>query len=159
MKKYEMRSSSRLAATEPKLRTPDSIQNRAGTKTPNNLNSRPHTANSFAISNNVPRSQREPDASATPASRWLKKPKAYSEEDFRKFLARQDQHKALQAKYHVLPNSLIRGLRPTPLLPILNGHGYCIQGAVYIDADWRNKFQQGNISLLLPHSLHTICVY
>jgi len=33
----------------------------------------------------------------------------------------------------------------TPLLPISNAHGYCIQGAVYIDADWRNRAHQGKV--------------
>ena len=81
-------------------------------------------------------------ASANPSSR-LKKPKVFCEDDFKKFLARQDQHKAAQARHLVIPNGLIAGLRPTPLLPIMNGNGFVIQGSIYVEADWRSKPQQG----------------
>jgi len=78
----------------------------------------------------------------------IKKPKVYSKDDFNMFLARQDQHKAMQAQNHIIPKSLIQGLRPCPLLPIMCG-GYTIQGATYIEADPRDKQHQGNRKALL----------
>ena len=65
------------------------------------------------------------------------------DDDFKKFLARQDLHKTMQAKHHRVPNGLTAGLRKTPLCPILSGNGYVIHGSIYIEADFRNKKQQG----------------
>ena len=59
------------------------------------------------------------------------------------FLARQSAHKAHQDKHRVIPNGLIAGLRPAPLLPLMHASGYHIQGSVYTEADWRNKRQHG----------------
>ena len=58
-------------------------------------------------------------------------------------MARQSAHQAQQAKHRVIPNGLIAGLRPAPLLPIMLASGYRIQGCIYTDADWRNKRQRG----------------
>lgn len=51
-------------------------------------------------------------------------------------------HACTQVKHQSVPNALIRGLRMMPMLPILSA-GYCIQGAVYVDADRRNKTHHG----------------
>ena len=125
--------------------TPDGIRSRA--KTPETLRSRPRTAEIVArttgSTEKLQGSSRFPRAaSATPTSR-LKKAKVFCEKDFKQFLARQEHHKELQARHHAIPNGLVAGLRPTPLIPILNGHGYVIQGSVYVEADYRSVPQQG----------------
>jgi hypothetical protein len=119
--------------------TPDTTLSRRAT--PEGIRPRPASTDPGAIEGGAALRRA---ASATAASR-LKKPKVFCEEDFKKFLARQEQHRAAQARHLVIPNGLIAGLRPTPLLPIMNGNGYVIQGAIYVEADWRSKPQQGDL--------------
>ena len=119
--------------------TPDTALSRRAT--PEGIRPRPASTEPGAIEGGAALRRA---ASATPVSR-LKKPKVFCEEDFQKFLARQEQHRVSQAKHLVIPNGLIAGLRPTPLLPIMNGNGYVIQGAIYVEADWRSKPQQGDL--------------
>jgi hypothetical protein len=118
--------------------TPDTIRSRA--KTPEGMRPRSAWTELGDKEENV---EQKRAASATPASQ-LKKPKVFCEDDFKKFLARQDQHKAAHARHLVIPNGLIAGLRPTPLLPIMNGNGFVMQGSIYVEADWRSKPQQGH---------------
>ena len=120
--------------------TPDTIRSRA--KTPDAL--RPHRPPSAEI---PAMPHKEQTISSVPASSALKTPKVFCETDFKKFLSRQDLHKTLQAKHHRIPNGLTAGLRPTPLCPILSGNGYMIHGSVYIEADFRNKKQQGMLDM------------
>ena len=150
------------ATTPSSIDTSDTIRSRA--RTPEQRFSRPQTAtrpspflaharSASASSPVSPFEQyRVRAASGSPKSEhWrdkIKKPKVFSKDDFNMFLARQDQHKAMQAQNHIIPRSLIQGLRPCPLLPIMCG-GYAIQGATYIEADPRDKQHQGNRKTLL----------
>eukprot|EP00802_Teleaulax_amphioxeia_P010491 Tamp_10519.p1 GENE.Tamp_10519~~Tamp_10519.p1 ORF type:complete len:362 (+),score=76.88 Tamp_10519:248-1333(+) len=127
--------------------TPDNVLSRA--KTPDAAPSRmkpsqrPLTAGAWrstAMLAGAPR--RERAKSASPES-VLNRRKIFSEADWESFLARQSAHKAHQDKHRVIPNGLIAGLRPAPLLPLMHASGYHIQGCVYTEADWRNKRQHG----------------
>ena len=79
------------------------------------------------------------------------KPKVFNEEDFKRFLERVSAHDAMKKKNHTMPDAMTAGLRPVPLLPLMNG-GYCIQGAVYIESDSRCARQLGKP--LLSASCH-----
>ena len=54
------------------------------------------------------------------------KPKVFNEKDFKRFLERVSAHDAMKKKNHTMPDAMTAGLRPVPLLPLMNG-GYCIK--------------------------------
>ena len=121
--------------------TPPTMKRATTPKTPDTFRSRAKTPEQSRRS-----SVAGPGASTAasrPESPPASKPKVFCEKDFNKFLARQDLHKAMQKKHHQVPNGLLAGLRATPLCPILSGNGYVIHGSIYVEADFRNKRQQG----------------